>query len=131
MFQHYALLPCQRVASGRSVIFECLSAEEFEHDFVVTGKLIYDGLGLPKSESMVNACRVKGADDSGSGDWMVATEIRINEQGQFEEANQRSPSHVERSARVIVEKVDLRKMEINPQSGQLAKRQKQTIQHLA
>ncbi len=85
MFQHYALLPCQRVASGRSLIFECLSAEEFDHDFVVTGKLIYDGLGLPKSECMVNACRVKGSDDSGSGDWMVATEIRLNDQGQFEE----------------------------------------------
>ena len=75
LYQHYALLPCQRVANGRSVIFECLSAEEFDRDFVVTGKLIYEGLGLPKSECIVNACRVKGSDDSGSGDWMVATEI--------------------------------------------------------
>ncbi len=112
LYQHYALLPCQRVANGRSVIFECLSAEEFDHDFVVTGKLIYEGLGLPKSECLVNACRVKGSDDSGSGDWMVATEIRVNEQGQFEETKLRSPSHVEKSARVIVEKVDLRKMEL-------------------
>ena len=112
MYQHYALLPCQRVANGRSVIFECLSAEEFDKDFVVRGKLIYEGLGLPKSDCIVNACRVKGSDDSGSGDWMVATEIKVNAQGQFEEANQRSPSHVERSARVIVEKVDLRKMEL-------------------
>src|SRR5208283_201903 len=63
-------------------------------------------------ECIVNACRVKGSDDSGSGDWMVATEIRVNEQGQFEEAKLRSPSQVEQSARVIVEKVDLRKMEI-------------------
>ena len=70
------------------------------------------GLDLPKSEFMVNACRIKGSDDSGSGDWMVATEVQINEQGQFEEAGQRSPSQVERSARVIVEKVDLRKMEL-------------------
>ena len=85
LYQHYALLPCQRVATGRSVIFECLSAEEFDRDFVVRGKLIYEGLGLPKSECIVNACRVKGSDDSGSGDWMVATEIRVNEQGQFEE----------------------------------------------
>jgi hypothetical protein len=112
MFQHYALLPCQRVASGRSVIFECLSAEEFDNDFVVTGRLIYDGFGLPKSDSVVNACRVKGSDDSGSGDWMVATEIRLDNQGQFEETNQRAPSHVEKSARVIVEKVDFRKMKI-------------------
>jgi hypothetical protein len=112
LYQHYALLPVQRVATGRSVIFECLSAEEFNRDFVVRGKLIYEGLGLPKSECIVNACRVKGSDDSGSGDWMVATEIRINEQGQFEEANQRAPSQVEKSARVIVEKVDLRKMEL-------------------
>ena len=112
MFQHYALLPCQRVATGRSVIFECISAEETDLDFVVRGRLIYDGLGLPKSEFMVNACRIKGADDSGSGDWMVATEVRLNEQGQFEEAGQRSPSQVERSARVIVEKVDLRKVEL-------------------
>jgi len=112
LYQHYALLPCQRVASGRSVIFECTSAEEFDRDFVVTGKLIYEGLGLPKSDCIVNACRVKGSDDSGSGDWMVATEIQINSQGQFEEAKQRSPSQVEQSARVIVEKVDLRKKEI-------------------
>ncbi|MGA3060497.1 MAG: AAA domain-containing protein [Candidatus Bathyarchaeia archaeon] len=112
LYQHYALLPSQRVATGRSVIFECLSAEETDRDFVVRGKLIYEGLGLPKSECIVNACRVKGADDSGSGDWMVASEIRVNEQGQFEEARQRSPSQVEKSARVIVEKVDLRKMEV-------------------
>jgi hypothetical protein len=112
VYQHYALLPCQRVATGRSVIFECLSAEEFDRDFVVRGKLIYDGLGLPKSECIVNACRIKGSDDSGSGDWMVATEIVINETGQFEEAQRRSPSQVEKSARVIVEKVDLRKMEL-------------------
>ena len=112
LYQHYALLPCQRVASGRSVIFECLSAEEFDKDFVVKGKLIYEGFGLPKSECIVNACRVKGSDDSGSGDWMVATEIRVNEQCQLEEAKLRSPSQVEQSARVIVEKVDLRKMEI-------------------
>jgi hypothetical protein len=112
MYQHYALLPCQRIASGRSVIFECISAEEFEREFVVHGKLIYEGVGLPKSEFLVNACRIKGSDDSGSGDWMVATEVRINEQGQFEEAGQRSPSQVERSARVIVERVDLRKMEL-------------------
>ena len=70
------------------------------------------GLALPKSEFLVNACRIKGSDDSGSGNWMVATEVRINEQGQFEEAGQRSPSQVERSARVIVERVDLRKMEL-------------------
>ena len=48
LYQHYALLPCQRVATGRSVIFECLSAEELDRDFVVIGKLIYEGLGLPK-----------------------------------------------------------------------------------
>jgi len=112
LYQHYALLPCQRVATGRSVIFKCLSAEETDRDFIVRGKLIYEGLGLPKSECIVNACRVKGSDDSGSGDWMVATEIRINEQGQFEETKQRSPSQIEKSARVIVEKVDLRKMEL-------------------
>lgn len=112
MYQHYALLPCQRVASGRSVIFECISAEEFEKDFVVHGKLVYDEMGLPKSEFLVNACRIKGSDDSGSGDWMVATEVFLNNLGQFEEAGQRSPSQVERSARVIVERVDLRKMEL-------------------
>ena len=112
LYQHYVLLPCQRVATGRSVIFECLSAEEMDRDFVVRGKMIYEDLGLPKSECIVNACRIKGSDDSGSGDWMVATEIRINEQGQFEENRQRSPSQVEKSARVIVEKVDLRKMEL-------------------
>jgi len=112
MYQHYALLPCQRVANGRSVIFECMGAEEFDRDFVLRGKLIYEGFGLPKADCLVNACRVKGSDDSGSGDWMVATEIKLNDQGQLEEADQRSPSHVEKSARVIVEKVDLRKMEI-------------------
>ena len=112
LYQHYALLPSQRVATGRSVIFQCLGAEETERDFVVKGKLVYESLGLPKSECTVNACRVKGSDDSGSGDWMIATEIRRNEQGQFEETQRRSPSEVERSARVIVERVDLRKMEL-------------------
>ena len=112
LYQHYTLLPCQRVATGRSVIFECLSVEETERDFTVKGKLVYESLGLPKSECTVNACRVKGSDDSGSGDWMIATEIRLNEQGQYEEAHPRSPSEVEKSARVIVERVDLRKMEL-------------------
>jgi hypothetical protein len=112
LYQHYSLLPSQRVATGRSLIFECLSAEETEKDLVVKGKLIYEALGLPKSECTVNACRVKGSDDSGSGDWMIATEVRKNEQGQFEETWHRSPSDVEKSARVIVEKVDLRRTEL-------------------
>ena len=43
---------------------------------------------------------------------MVATEIRKNEQGQFEEMQKKSPSNVEKSALVIIEKVDLRKMEV-------------------
>ncbi|HTY76145.1 MAG TPA: AAA domain-containing protein [Candidatus Nanoarchaeia archaeon] len=112
LYQHYALLPCQRVATGRSVIFECTNVEETDEDFTVKGKLVYEGLGIAKSECTINACRVKGSDDSGSGDWMVATEIRLNNQGQYEETQQRSPSGVEKSARVIVEKVDLRKMEL-------------------
>jgi len=112
LYQHYALLPSQRVATGRSVIFQCLGVEETEKDFIVKGKLVYESLGLPKSECTVNACRVKGSDDSGSGDWMIATEVRHNEQGQYEETRRKSPSDVEKSARVIVERVDLRKMEL-------------------
>ena len=112
MYQHYALLPYQRVATGRSIIFECIGAEETERDFVVRGRLIFGELGLPKADCIANACRVKGSDDSGSGDWMVATELKRNEQGQYEETQQRSPSEVEKSARVIVDKVDMRKMQL-------------------
>ena len=43
---------------------------------------------------------------------MVVTEVKRNEQGLFEEAKERSPSEVEKSARVIVDNVDLRKMEL-------------------
>jgi AAA domain/PD-(D/E)XK nuclease superfamily len=112
MYQHYALLPYQRVASGRSLIFECTGIAESEKDFVVRGKLIYETIGLPKADCVANACRVKGADGSSSGDWMVVTELKHNEQGQFEEAQKRSPAEVEKSARAIVEKVDVRKSEI-------------------
>jgi hypothetical protein len=112
MYQHYALLPYQRVASGRSLIFECTSVAESAKDFVVRGKLVYEGIGLPKAHCVANACRVKGADGSSSGDWVVVTELRRNEQGQFEEAQKRSPSEVEKSARAIVDKVDVRKSEI-------------------
>ena len=112
MYQHYALLPYQRVASGRSLIFECTGITESEKDFVVRGKLVYEGIGLPKADCVANACRVKGADGSSSGDWMVVTELKHNEQGQFEEAQKRSPAEVEKSARAIVEKVDVRKSEI-------------------
>jgi uncharacterized protein len=112
MYQHYALLPYQRVASGRSLIFECTDVVEGEREFVVRGKLVYEGIGLPKADCVANACRVKGSDGSSSGDWMVVTELRCNEEGQFEEAQKRSPSEVEKSARVIVDKVDLRKLEI-------------------
>ncbi len=75
-------------------------------------RLVYEGIGLPKADCVANACRVKGADGSSSGDWMVVTELRRNEQGQFEETQRRSPSEVEKSARAIVEKVDVRKGEI-------------------
>ena len=112
MYQHYALLPYQRVASGRSLIFECTSVAESEKEFVVRGKLVYEGIGLPKAECVANACRVKGSDGSSSGDWMVVTELRHNELGQFEETQKRSPSEVEKSARVIVDKVDVRKSEL-------------------
>jgi hypothetical protein len=113
MYQHYALLPYQRVASGRSLIFQCTSVFESEQEFVVRGKLLYEGIGLPKAECIANACRVKGADGSSSGDWMVVTELRRNEQGQFEETQRRSPSEVEKSARAIVDKVDVPKLEVS------------------
>ncbi len=112
LYQHYARLPCQRVASGRSIVFECKSIEETEQDFIVKGKLVYEGLGMPKAECVVNACRVKGSDDSGSGDWMVASEITKNMQGQFEEVEHHSPSGVEKSARVIVDRVNLQTMDV-------------------
>ena len=112
MYQHYALLPYQRVASGRSLIFEVTGITESEKDFLVKGKLVYEGIGLPKADCIANACRVKGADGSSSGDWMVVTELKRNGQGQFEESQKRSPSEVEKSARAIVDKVDVRKSEI-------------------
>jgi uncharacterized protein len=85
---------------------------ESDLDFVVHGKLVYEGIGLPKGEYVANACRVKGSDGSSSGDWMVITELNRNGQGQFEEAQKRSPSEVEKSARAIVGKVDAQKLEI-------------------
>jgi hypothetical protein len=112
MYQHYALLPYQRVASGRSLIFQCTSVFESDLDFIVKGKLVYEGIGLPKTDCIANACRVKGADGSSSGDWMVATELRHNTQGQFEETQRRSPSEVEKSARAIVDKVDIPRLEV-------------------
>ncbi len=112
MYQHYAMLPYQRVASGRSLIFQCTAVDEFEKEFIVRGKLIYEGIGLPKAECVANACRVKGSDGSSSGDWMVVTELRRNEQGQFEEIEKHSPSEVEKSARAIVDRVNVPKSEI-------------------
>ncbi|MGE5187626.1 MAG: PD-(D/E)XK nuclease family protein, partial [Betaproteobacteria bacterium] len=109
MYQHYALLPYQRVASGRSLIFQCTSVTESDRDFLVKGRLVYEDIGLVKSDCIANACRVKGSDDSSSGDWMVVTELRHTDQGQFEEAQKRSPSEVAKSARAIVEKVDVPK----------------------
>ena len=44
---------------------------------MVRGKLVYEGIGLPKADCVANACRVKGADGSSSGDWMVVTELSI------------------------------------------------------
>jgi hypothetical protein len=113
MYQHYALLPYQRVATGRSIIFECTGVRETEREFAVDGRLVYEGIGLPRVDFTASACRVKGSDDSGSGDWLVATELKRNEQGMFEEAKERSPAEVEKSARVIVEKVNARKMQIS------------------
>ena len=112
LYQHYALLPYQRVASGRSVIFECTSTEKTEREFTVKGRLTYEGIGLPKTDCVANACRLKGSDGSSSGDWMVVTEVKRNTQGLFEETDERSPSEVEKSARVIIDNVDLLKMEI-------------------
>ena len=112
LYQYYALLPYQRVASGRSVIFECTGVEEFERDFLVRGRMIYADIGLQTADRSVNACRLKGSDSSGSGDWLIVTEVKRNDQGLFEEAQERSPAQVEKSARVIVNKVDLSKMEI-------------------
>ncbi len=114
MYQHYAMLPYQRVASGRSLIFQCTRVDDFqeEKEFIVRGKLVYDGMGLPREDCIANACRVKGSDGSSSGDWMVVTEVKRTSQGQFEETEKRSPSEVEKSARAIVDKVDVAKQEI-------------------
>jgi hypothetical protein len=112
MYQHYALLPYQRVASGRSLIFQCTNVFEFEKDFQVSGKLVYEGIGLPKAECIMNACRVKGSDDSSSGDWMVVSELVKNANGQFDEIQKRSPSDIGKSARAIISKVDTKQSEI-------------------
>ena len=112
LYQHYALLPFQRAASGRSVIFECIGAMETEQDFLVRGKLVFEAINLPDSGCLANACRVKGSDGSSSGDWMVVTELKRNAEGHLMEAMERSPSEVEKSARVIVDRVDLAKKEL-------------------
>ena len=113
MYQHYALLPYQRVASGRSLIFQCTNVFESEKDFIIRGKLIYEDIGLLKNECVANACRIKGSDDSSSGDWMVITELAKNTAtNQFEEINKHSPSDIEKSARAIVDKVNIQKSEI-------------------
>ncbi|MDR2720420.1 MAG: AAA family ATPase [Nitrososphaerota archaeon] len=112
IYQHYALLPYQRVASGRSLIFQCTNVFESEQEFIVRGKLVYEGIGLLKADCVANACRIKGSDDSSSGDWMVVTELTKNSDGQFEEAQKRSPSEIEKSARAIVDKVNIQNLEI-------------------
>jgi len=112
MYQHYAMLPYQRVSSGRSLIFECTRVRESEQEFVVYGRLLYEGLGLAKAECVINACRVKGSDETSSGDWMVVTELHRNIEGQFEEIQKHSPAEVEKSARAIVETVNVAKLEI-------------------
>jgi hypothetical protein len=112
MYQHYALLPYQRVASGRSLIFQCTHVFASERDFTIRGKLIYEGIGLPRTGCITNACRIKGSDDSSSGDWMVVTELIKNSAGQFEEVQKRSPSEIEKSARAIVNKVNIQQFEI-------------------
>jgi hypothetical protein len=112
MYQHYAMLPYQRVASGRSLIFQCTRVDELETEFIVRGKLVYEGIGLPKAECVANACRVKGSDGSSSGDWMVVTELCQSAQGQFEETGKHSPAEVEKSARAIVDRVDVSKLEV-------------------
>jgi hypothetical protein len=112
MYQHYALLPYQRVASGRSLIFQCTKVFESEKDFLVSGKLVYEGIGLPKTECIINACRVKGSDDSSSGDWMVVSELIKNSNDQFDEVQKRSPSDIGKSARAIINKVDVKHSEI-------------------
>ncbi len=112
MYQYYALLPYQRVASGRSLIFQCTTVFESDREFKVQGNLVYAGLGLPKADCVANACRITGSDGSSSGDWMVATELQLNGQGQFEEVTKRGPSEVEKSARAIVQKVDVKTLEV-------------------
>jgi hypothetical protein len=112
MYQHYALLPYQRVASGRSLIFQCTQVEEMEKEFIVRGKLVYEGIGLTKADCVINACRIKGSDESSSGDWMIITELYRNSGGQFEETQKHSPAEIERSARVIVNKINVPTLEI-------------------
>jgi hypothetical protein len=112
LYRHYALLPVQRVETGRSVVFECTSVEAHGNDLIVRGRLIYRELGLLNPRQTINACRVKGSDGLSSGDWRVATELRWNENGQLEEIGERYPSRIERSARAIVEQIDPRKLEI-------------------
>lgn len=115
MYLHYALLPYQRVATGRSLIFQCTNVVEVDREFTVHGKLIYEGIGLPRADYVSNACRVKGidrSDSSSSGDWMIVTELRRDAQGQFEELQKRSPSEIAKSAQAIVDSVDVNKLEI-------------------
>lgn len=112
LYEYYALTPRQRVETGRSVAFQCTHVEIEANGLEIRGRLLYDDLRFPNIDHVVNACRVKGSDGPSSGDWMVATEVEWNEERQLEEVRGRSPSHIERSTRVIVENIDPRGREI-------------------
>lgn len=111
LYRHYALSPRQRIETGRAAVFQCIDIEE-EDGLEIKGKLLYGEMGVKNPDQVANACRIKGSDGLSSGDWMVATEVEMDENGQLREVGRRTPRQIERSPRVIVEHINPRSQEI-------------------
>jgi hypothetical protein len=71
---HYALPVVQRIRTGESVPVVVEHVSEHEGDLRVEGRLPYDKL-FEEGGRVARSCRVKGADESGGGSWMVANEL--------------------------------------------------------
>jgi hypothetical protein len=103
----YALPVVQRIRTGESVPVVVERVTEHDGDLRVEGRLPYDGL-FDDGGRVARSCRVKGADGSGGGSWMVANEL--DRAG--DPVGNTGPHAIEHGVPVTVEHIDLDTREI-------------------
>lgn len=112
-YEHYRKLPLQRILSGESIPVKIKSIDTdrgSDLSVYVTGELPYDHRNLfgDDSDRVKRVCKVKGGEQTSSGDWMVANPFDPSQTSQVIS----KPYEIESGINATIERIDMKSGEV-------------------